>query len=309
MADEDTAAADEDPDHEVAAAGAIVHRLTDQREIGLIHRIKYGDWTFPKGKVEPGEHVVSAAVREVGEETGIGVVLGRRLSRVRYHSLAQHHPKRVDYWAAQAAPGSGTDFVPNDEVDGMTWLPVPQARERLSYAHDAELLDEFADGPAETTPLILVRHASAGSKHEWRGDDTGRPLDAKGRADAGHLAGLLASFGRSRVISSVARRCLATVEPYAARCSQPISVDPALSVGANEELVAALAIRIATEAVPTVLCAHRENLAPLLAGVCAALGAGRPPLHKLEKGGFWVLQLAGGTLASTEQHHAAVAGA
>lgn len=310
MAEDGTGTADDDPASEVAAAGAIVHRRAGQREIGLIHRIKYGDWTFPKGKLEPGEHLITAAVREVGEETGIGVVLGRRLGRVRYHSHG--HPKRVDYWAAQAAPGSGTDFVPNDEVDELAWLPVPQARQRLSYAHDARLLDEFAAGPADTIPLILVRHASAGSKHEWDGDDAERPLDAKGAADASHLAGLLASFGRCRVLSSAARRCVATVEPYAAQCGQQITVDAALSMGLaadeepDEKRVAMLAARVAGESVPTVLCAHRENLIPLLAGLCAALGTDRPPLRKLDKGGFWVLQVAGGALASAEQHHPAV---
>src|ERR1039457_2544241 len=143
---------------EIRAAGAVVcRRAAGGDEVSLIHRIKYGDWTFPKGKLEPGEHVLEAAVREVAEETGVRVVLGRRLSQVSYDSNGR--PKLEAYWAARPAPGASTTFVPNAEVDDLEWLPVPTARRKLSYGHDAQLLADLMAGPPDTVPLILLRHA------------------------------------------------------------------------------------------------------------------------------------------------------
>ena len=70
----------------------------------------------------------------------------------------------MDYWAAKAADGPQPGFIPNDEVDEVDWLAMPAARERLSYPHDHRVLDEFAARPPDTTPLMLVRHASAGAR-------------------------------------------------------------------------------------------------------------------------------------------------
>jgi 8-oxo-dGTP pyrophosphatase MutT (NUDIX family)/phosphohistidine phosphatase SixA len=291
----------------IRAAGALLRRAAaGGDELALSHRIKYGDWTFPKGKLEPGEHVLEAAVREVAEETGVRVVLGRRLSQVSYDSNGR--PKLVDYWAARPAPGASTTFVPNAEVDDLEWLPVPTARRKLSYGHDAQLLADLMAGPPDTVPLILLRHASAGAKATWAGDDQDRPLDADGAAVAERLAGLLSCYGSCRVISSAAERCLATVRPYARRAGMEITVEPGLTV--TEPPVAAAAVMdvaaaIAAERQPSVVCAHRENLAPALAAICGYLGAerpGGPDGPGLDKGGFWVLHTAEGTLAGAERH-------
>ncbi len=288
----------------IRAAGALIrHPGAGGDEVALIHRIKYGDWTFPKGKLEPDEHVLAAAVREVAEETGIRVVLGRRLRTTSYDRDGR--PKRVDYWAARAAPDGSTAFVPNPEVDDLEWLPLQEAGHRLSYAHDAELLAELAAGPADTVPVILLRHASAGSKGSWAGDDLARPLDADGTADAERLASLLSCYGSCRVISSAAERCLATVRPYARRIGAQISVEPDLTIpGTSADPAAAtdLAVRLASEREPTVLCGHRENLPAILAATCRYLGAAPPDSRELDKGGFWVLHTADGALAGTERH-------
>jgi 8-oxo-dGTP diphosphatase len=291
----------------IRAAGALLRRAAaGGDELALIHRIKYGDWTFPKGKLEPGEHVLEAAVREVAEETGVRVVLGRRLSQVSYDSNGR--PKLVDYWAARPAPGASTTFVPNAEVDDLEWLPVPTARRKLSYGHDAQLLAELIAGPPDTVPLILLRHASAGAKATWAGDDQDRPLDADGAAVAERLAGLLSCYGSCRVISSAAERCLATVRPYARRVGVEIAVEPGLTVTEPPVAAAAamdVAAAIAAERQPTVLCAHRENLAPALAAICGYLGAerpGGPDGPGLDKGGFLALHTAEGTLAGAERH-------
>ena len=292
----------------IRAAGALLRRAAaDGDELALIHRIKYGDWTFPKGKLEPGEHVLEAAVREVAEETGVRVVLGRRLSQARYDSNGR--PKLVDYWAARPAPGASTTFVPNAEVDELEWVPAPAAERKLSYGHDAQLLAELMAGPSDTVPVVLLRHASAGTKDSWAGADLDRPLDADGAAVAERLAGLLSCFGSCQVISSAAERCLATVRPYARRTGVEITVEPALTVmesSADAAAVMDLAAAIAAGRQPTVLCAHRENLAPALTAICSYLGAERPGGPHgpgLDKGGFWVLHTAAGTLAGAELHN------
>ncbi len=288
----------------IRAAGALVRGPgAGGDEVALIHRIKYDDWTFPKGKLEPGEHVLAAAVREVAEETGILVVLGRRLRPTSYDT--DERPKRVDYWAARAAPGASTTFVTNSEVDDLEWLPLPAASRRLSYSHDVQLLAELAAGPCDTVPVILLRHASAGDKGSWAGDDLARPLDPGGAADAERLASLLSCYGSCRVVSSAAERCIATVRPYAQQIGAQISVEPSLTVthpSAGPAAVTDLAVQLTAERLPTVLCAHRENLPPLLAAICRDLGAVQPGGPELDKGGFWVLHTADGALAGAERH-------
>jgi len=109
-------------------------------EVALVHRPKYRDWTFPKGKLEPGESDEQAAHREVLEETGLECVLGRELPAVRYLD-AKDRLKQVRYWEMTVASGS---FVSNDEVDELAWLKLSDAQERLTYSHDADLLGAFA---------------------------------------------------------------------------------------------------------------------------------------------------------------------
>ena len=292
------------PARTVRAAGAVVWvPAPGGVEVALISRRRYGDWTFPKGKCEPGEHVLQAAVREVQEETGLQVVLGRPLSYAAYQRSGL--PKRVDYWAAtsRAAP---SPFVPNREVDELAWLRVPAAMDRLSYEHDRTILAAFASGPAQTVPWILVRHASAGRKSGWTGDEPARPLDARGAAEAAALAALMACYGSARVISSPAERCVATVLPYAARMGTKIEIEPLFSADrADPAKAAARASAVAAERLPTVICAHRENVPVLLRAMCAQLGSPVPAGPPLPKGGFWVLHAAQEKLAGAEQHYLA----
>jgi 8-oxo-(d)GTP phosphatase len=307
---------------EIRAAGAVVWRPAGGgTQVALVHRPKYDDWSLAKGKLEPGEHVLLAAVREVREETGLAIRLGVRLPPVSYFIDGQ--PKRVDYWAAQVAGPAG-QFEPNHEVDRLDWTALSRAAGRLSYDHDAALVAEFGAVPRPTVPLILVRHASAGRKADWRRDDSLRPLDGRGRQQADALGQLLNCFGAGRVLSSPAERCLATVRPYAeiagvqveteqsfglpsgagAKKAAPASTVPA-STGAVEALAAA-----AREAVgraladerPVVICAHRENMPTLLSAACAQLGAGPPDEPPLRKGEFLVLHRTAGGLAGAERH-------
>ncbi|WP_435851235.1 NUDIX hydrolase [Streptomyces thermolilacinus] len=118
--------------HATAAAAA------DAVELCLIHRPKYDDWSFPKGKLKPGEDALAAAVREVREETGHACRPGVRLGTVRYRVRERH--KVVTYWAAEAGPGT---FVPGKEVDTLRWLPPGEARDLLSHPQDRPLVTWF----------------------------------------------------------------------------------------------------------------------------------------------------------------------
>src|SRR5271165_372235 len=178
---------------EIRAGGAVVWRPAGSGvQVALVHRPKYDDWSLPKGKLDPGEHVLLAAVREVAEETALRVTLGRRLPPVRYADTDV--PKRVDYWVATVAAVLAA-FEPNSEIDDVAWVAASTAATRLSYQRDVETVADFRSGPRETSPLILVRHASAGSKSDWPKNDVSRPLDSRGASEALALADLLRCFG------------------------------------------------------------------------------------------------------------------
>jgi 8-oxo-dGTP diphosphatase len=302
----------------ILAAGAAIWRPAaeapqeaqgaGEAEVLLAHRPKYDDWSLPKGKSEPDEHILLTAVREVWEETCVRPVLGPRLPTVEYISWG--HPKRVSYWSAFS---SGHEAAPGNEIDAVAWVPLAQAREQLADTHDDPVISAFR--PRETVPLILVRHASAGRKGDWPGDDESRPLDAQGVADAQALARLLACFAlTARVISSPTRRCTETMRPYAAGFGGTVEAEARLaprarSAGFSSRTELADSLRrllsdLIAERRPAVVCLHRENLPNALAAVCAALGAPAavPADTSLPKSGFWVVHAAAGELAGLERY-------
>jgi phosphohistidine phosphatase SixA/8-oxo-dGTP pyrophosphatase MutT (NUDIX family) len=296
------------------AAGAAIWRPVAEpgsgdAEVLLVHRAAYDDWSLPKGKSEPGEHLLVTAVREVLEETCVRPVLGPRLPTVEYISWGRL--KRVSYWAAYSA---GLEAAPAQEIDAISWLPLAQARKQLADTHDDPVISALR--PVETVPLILARHASAGHKADWPGDDFARPLDRAGEADAQVLAGLLGCFApAARVISSPALRCTETVRPYAAgfggtveaeACLVPYGRAPDFSSRTEQaDALRHLLSALVEQRRPAVLCLHRENLPEVLAATCAALGAPAavPVDPALPKGGFWVAHVAGGgDLAALERY-------
>jgi 8-oxo-dGTP pyrophosphatase MutT (NUDIX family) len=127
----------------IEAAGGVVWRRGAKGilEVLLIHRDRYDDWTFPKGKLEPGETHRQAALREVEEETGLRCATGEELPEVRYEDR-KGRSKRVRYWSMEPAGGS---FEPNDEVDEVRWLPLADAAPTLTYVHDLAVLAGMAD--------------------------------------------------------------------------------------------------------------------------------------------------------------------
>jgi 8-oxo-(d)GTP phosphatase len=276
----------------VAAAGGVVWRPADGGglEVAVAHRPRYDDWSLPKGKLDAGEDLLTAAVREVGEETGLTVLVGRRSLRTSYPVV--QGTKRVDYWLMRAVGGA---FEPNAEVDELRWLPPAAARELVTHDHDRAVLDDAArdDVPREPT-LLLVRHASAGGREDWDGPDELRPLDAKGRAQAARLARVLPVFGPTAVLSAQRTRCRETVEPLAAELG--VDVLPAPALGEEEfhaDPQAALALvgqLLAARDLPgvTVVCSQGGAIPSVL----RALGVrwqgvdGWPPSAK---GSVWAL--------------------
>lgn len=281
----------------VRAAGGVVWRLGSRgTEVLLVHRPRHGDWSFPKGKLDPDETATTAAAREVLEETGLGVGLGPRLPDQHY-TLVGGQPKVVHYWAARAPKDADIgDYQPNEEIDGLTWVGVNEAPGKLSYSHDVDLLAAFTVSGFDSSPLLIVRHAQALSRGAWRGDDTDRPLHADGRAQALRLEPLLRAYGVARVVSSDAARCVETVLPYVDDSGSELRLSTALSqhaidpVGLSTEVLCALRSKH-----PMAMCSHR----PLLPAVFAA--AGVDPIG-LAPGAVVVLHRKDGKVIDMEQH-------
>jgi 8-oxo-dGTP pyrophosphatase MutT (NUDIX family)/phosphohistidine phosphatase SixA len=305
----------------VKAAGGVAWRPgpDGEPEVLLVHRKKYDDWSLPKGKTEPGELLPVTAVREVLEEGGARIALGRRLVSVRYNVGGR--PKRVHYWAARVLSVDEL-AVPNAEIDEVAWVPANSAVEKVSYSHDHGVLADFTARPVRTVPLILLRHAKAQSKSGWKRPDAVRPLDDSGRSDAKSLADLLACFApRPRLISSTALRCTDTLRPLSELTGEPVRTEPSLSLhdesspaGVPDPAagLAALLREVVAAGEPAVVCAHRENLPLVQEAALAALtshtvsgtGDGDGVLgdailrlpeewdETLPTSGFWVLNVA-----------------
>jgi 8-oxo-(d)GTP phosphatase len=248
----------------ILAAGAVVARKRGEGlEIALVHRPKYDDWSFPKGKLEPGEHPTVAAVREVAEETGLDIRLGPPLSRQTYQVRnGRLRTKHVDYWAGRIVGNDDLSrYEPNDEIDQATWVDADKARQLLSYDHDRETLDEFLRVRKNTYPLLVVRHARARARQTWRREDRDRPLTPGGELQAEHLVSILGAYGVSRLISSSSRRCWTTLGPYAEVADIDLEETADLSEEeSSPEAVRRIIVKLMREKHSVALCTHRPVL-------------------------------------------------
>lgn len=246
------------------AAGGVLWRQDDDRVlVAVVHRPRYEDWTLPKGKLHPGEHPLVAAVREVEEETGAQVETGRRLSSVEY-PFGPDAIKRVSYWAMRYRGG---EHVAGDEVDKLRWATVAEATQQLSYPADRGVLADFARLPAETRTLLLLRHAKAGKRSDFCGDDRDRPLDRIGRRQAREAVPVLSAFAPQRVLTPELVRCQQTVQPLADRRGLRVLSAPTLSDEAyNDDPDAGLATVRELLVLPgtTLICSQGEAIPALL---------------------------------------------
>lgn len=208
----------------ITAAGGLVFSTIDgETRVLVIHRPRYDDWSFPKGKHDDGESDEVAALREIDEETNVTGRIVSRLADVVY-TTPNDNLKRVTYFGVRAI--GRPKFRPNSEVDRIEWLSKKQARKRLTYEHDRELLKRASLKRLHATGQVhLVRHAAAGDRSQWDGDDHERPLTKKGRLQAVAIADALQPRLASRVLSSPVVRCVETGQPLATRLG--ISVDTA----------------------------------------------------------------------------------
>ncbi|MBH5295557.1 bifunctional NUDIX hydrolase/histidine phosphatase family protein [Corynebacterium ulcerans] len=285
------------------AAGAVLwrsdHTDPDSIQYAVIHRPHYDDWSLAKGKVDPGESLPVTAAREIVEETGFRVRLGKLLGKVTYP--VGDRTKVVYYWTAEVLDGA---FTPNNEVDEIRWLDFHQARELLSYDVDKNIMDKARkrfEVPA-TTRILYVRHARAFRRSNWAGNDNLRPLDKKGRRQAQLLAPLLEAFRPTAIYSALPDRCQQTAAPLAKALDLEVSVDATLGdegwLSAMTDSQAAFS-RIIDQGGVSVVVAQGMVIPDTIAWLSAS---GRLPLEEIpaKKASVWVLSFTNGELTGAD---------
>jgi 8-oxo-dGTP pyrophosphatase MutT (NUDIX family) len=289
------------PAETVRAAGAVLWRPAGAGiEVAVVHRPRYDDWSLPKGKLDEDEHPLVAAVREVLEETGIRAHPQVRLPDVTY-TLPNGMPKTVEFWSMRADAGAAEPVADPDEVDEVRWLTPAQAADRLSYPADAGQVRRVDDLPAITAVTTLVRHANAGERKKWAGNDALRPIDALGQQQADGLAAVLAVFGPERLLAATPLRCKQTLEPLATALGLPIVTDSAFAEPADLDDLPARAKLAATRLGevradgPAAVCSQGKLIPPALATL---LVEEDPAPYKTPKGGGWVISWSDGRPAA-----------
>jgi len=283
---------------DVRAAGVVTFR--PGREVLLVHRPKYDDWSFPKGKLERWEHRAAAAVREVAEETGVHVRLGPPLTSQRYPT--GRRMKTVYYWTGRAVGDDDVSlYRPNHEIDQVAWVRIDKAEAMLTYDYDRETLAEAVKVRRRTHAIVVLRHARARSRSAWRADDQLRPLLKTGAVESDRVVPLLAAYDVTRVVSSPSIRCVQTVAPYAETTGWDIETRRRIS---EEEATAKGVEKVVEELLEgdqgAVLCTHR----PVLPLVYDALGLRNGQRgEELAPAEMLVVHVRKGDVVSVERHH------
>jgi 8-oxo-dGTP pyrophosphatase MutT (NUDIX family)/phosphohistidine phosphatase SixA len=280
----------QDSNPSVLAAGAVLWRNGERGiEVAVIHRPKYDDWSLPKGKLDPGETTAGAAVRELKEETGFDSHLGRHLMRVSY-PVAKKQRKQVDYWAARCNDG---EFTPGAEVDELRWLPLKPASKLLSYTLDRKVLARFGQISPDTGTVLLVRHALAGRRERFHGNDDDRPLDERGTAQARALVPQLLAFGAMSAISAHPLRCIATVKPLAQELGVDVEVDRVFSeeeFKRDPQQTNKRMREILRSPGTPVVCSQGGVIPDLMSSLAERYGVTLPPASN-RKGSTWVISV------------------
>ncbi|MDI9628633.1 MAG: NUDIX domain-containing protein [Acidobacteriota bacterium] len=247
----------------ISASGVVVFRgPRDDREVLVVHRPAYDDWSLPKGKVSSNEYLAVAAVREAAEETGYRVRICHHLSPTRYQ--VADRPKIVHWWLAEPTGEKPGEL--DGEADAVEWWPVQRAIAQLSYRDDAAtILQALRSQPRP--PILMVRHAKAMNRKQWQGLDADRRLTERGRRQAMALVPLFEAFGVGELASSTSTRCMRTLAPYAEHAGLEVRAIHAISEEAAEAdpsgVLDAMAQlwSVAQESTrPLVICGHRPVL-------------------------------------------------
>ncbi|CAN5404380.1 NUDIX hydrolase [soil metagenome] len=288
----------------VLAAGAVCWRLVGGTpRVLLVHRTTHNDFSLPKGKVDPGETLPQTAVREILEETGLAITLSAPLGTVEY-TLPGGRDKVVYYWSAEVDDHALqlAKFTPNSEIAAVEWLTLDKARKRLSYDHDRDVIDRFAErlkaGRARTFAVVAVRHGKAVSPQAWDGPDSTRPLMQRGTDQAAGIAAGIAAFGPEKITSSTAARCLATIDPLSKLAKLPVKANAGISQDAYEsgdETVAEVVRKRLKKKVSVVLCSHGPVLPRIIEQVAlqtdSPVDVGLRRSADLSTGDFTVLHI------------------
>ena len=218
----------------VIAAGALCWRVRDGGlQLLLIHRPRYQDWSWPKGKLDAGETTPECAVREVREEVNLSVELGIPLPSIRYDVSAG--VKEVFYWAAHV--DKSTPKPDGKEADEILWATPEQAHDLLSNTSDRLPLEALVEahraGRLHTYPVIIVRHAKAKPRSSWSRAEDERPLAATGQRQALAVSRLLTAWNPDRVVSSPWRRCIQTIAPYLKDAKKSVKTYEAITEAGN----------------------------------------------------------------------------
>lgn len=269
----------------IYAAGAILWREEKGKLlIALIHRNRHDDWSFPKGKVDPGETFPQAAVREILEETGLKIKLGAKLPTAEY-KVPSGEKKEVHYWAARVSDKamSESTFKPSEEVAKVDWVSPEKAHELLTYKFDNAVLDALLELHKKkllrTFPVIVLRHAKATPRSDWHEgkvvDDGNRPLLPEGKKQAKEIIPLLRAFAPKRVVTSPWVRCFNTVQPYANKYRLPVIERSQLSELGNKKgprRTKNVVNDVIEEGKSAVICSHRPALPTILESFSALAG-------------------------------------
>lgn len=303
----------------VVAAGVVCWRETATGiEIAVVHRDAHNDVSLPKGKVDPGESLQEAAVRETFEETGIRVTLGAPLGTTEY-ALPTGRDKIVYYWAAEATPEALelSTFAPNAEIAALEWIPVESARDRLSYNRDRDVIDRFREridrAQLRTFALIAFRHGKAVPAGSWPGPDATRPLERVGLEHSRASARAIAAYSPLKLVTSTAVRCVSTIQTLADLTGLRVKATAHLSQDAYEDGTADL-YRVVSKRVAkrrtSVLCSHGPVLPSIVDEIADATGSDRSRAllraAALGVGDFSVVHLStanpGGGIVAIETH-------
>jgi len=270
----------EGPAAAVLAAGMVPWRHAGPGiEVMLVHRPRYDDWSWPKGKLDAGETLPECAVRELQEEVGLTLRPGLPLCVTSYEVSARRgngrQTKEVWYWAGDA---TGHAAVPDrDEVDEIRWVSPDEAARMLSNETDREPLEllvrAHARGRLRTVPTLVLRHAKAKPRSSWSRAEQERPLAATGRRQALAVQGLVRAWRPERIVSSPWRRCVETVAPLVKATRLPLKTKSAFTEATARERPKKTrrAMRdLLNRPRPLVLCTHRPVLPELLEEIRAA---------------------------------------
>lgn len=273
------------PPGTVVAAGALVWRVRNgQLQVLAVHRPRYDDWSWPKGKLDPGETLPACAIREVAEETGKQIVLGQPLPTLRY-PIAGDKTKVVKYWAAKVASKETGPIrarppypkIDKSEIDKSAWLTIDEAARRITFKDDLRpleaLVTAYENERLETHAFIIARHARAKRRKAWHRSDITRPITKRGQERARQLVPLFAAFGAARITSSPAERTMATIRPYAEASGIEVKTYERLTEPGHAEkplATAKLLQKMLDKDVARVICVHRPTLPTIIEMVRAA---------------------------------------